>query len=245
MTNENVELVRKYRENDELCKKTIGMDLKNFRLEKLGMNRETFSRRIDYSFCTITNVENGKYYPGIDLLTRISKQGDVPLYYLLNQECRLRPKYEDYLLFQGLKEDEIVRILMRLMCEKNDLLSLYDAGMIQELCVNKEYPNPDHVGYLIRLERIKRKVTVRNLSECMGITEKKVKDMEKGNASLPLKKLYFISLLLGVPIDFFLMECIESKRHVIHYLLSDVFGGLNEREREFYVRYIDVLKYKL
>ena len=228
-----------------MCRKNIGMEIKNFRCKKMMVNRDMLSRKIDYSFCTLTNVEIGKYYPKVDLLARLTKYGNYPIYFVLNQNCHIEPQYDDIKLLKNCSDTQKIKILMRLMCERNNIIHLYNEKIIDNMCMTKEELNKDNIGYLIMLERVKKNISQKTLAEHLGVKVKKIKDIEKGNSSIPFKKIYFISFLLNVPIDYFLMECIEPKQYIINYLLTEVFEGVDDKEREFYIKYIEVLKYKM
>ncbi|MBQ3665774.1 MAG: helix-turn-helix domain-containing protein [Lachnospiraceae bacterium] len=241
----NIQIVKRYIQDDKLCRKNIGMKIKDFRQEKMMVNRDMLSRKIDYSFCTLTNVEIGRYYPKFDLLARLTKYGNYPIYFVLNQKCHIEPKYDDIRLLMDFSDEQKVKILLRLMCERNHLIHLYNEKIIDDICLTRETVNKDHVGYLIMLERVKQGISQKTLAEQLGVKVKKIKDIENGNSSIPFKKIYFISFLLNVPIDYFLMDCIESKQYIVNYLLTEVFDGLDDEERDFYIKYIELFRYKI
>ena len=244
MYQKSVETVQKYFEDDVLCKKDIGMKIKDFRCGNLFLNRDTLSRKMEYSFCTIANVETGKYYPKLEMVTRLVNVSKMPLYFVLQQPCRIRVDYNDLRAFEKCTENQRVRILMRLLCEKCGQLQLYDEKIMDDICHTKPHINPDNLGYLLMFERKRRGIGRSKLAKWLGVEEKKIGDMEKGNASVPFKKIYFISCLFEVPVDFFIMECLQSKQYIVNYLLTEVFLDADEKSHEFYRRYIETFRYK-
>lgn len=244
MDNENIKLVQKYFSDDVLCKKDIGVKIKDFRCGNMFINRDTLSRKMNYSFCTIANVETGKHYPKLDMVSKLVNISGKPLYFVLRQNCSIRADYFDFNKFEKCTDNQKVKILMRLLCEKCNRIWLYDEAVIDDLCNTKAGNNIDNLGYLVMFERERRGISRDTLGKWMGVKGKKIRDIEKGNASIPFKKIYFISCLFNAPVDFFIMESLKSKRYVINYLITEVFDRADEKSNEFYRRYIDTFKYK-
>lgn len=75
-------------------------------------------------------------------------------------------------------------------------------------------PNPidRHVGGRIRLRRTMLGLSQEKLAEELGITFQQVQKYEKGMNRVGASRLWDLSQVLGVPVDFFYMDMDESSR---------------------------------
>ena len=73
-------------------------------------------------------------------------------------------------------------------------------------------PNPIdvHVGKRLRLRRNILKITQKELAEMLGLTFQQVQKYEKGDNRVSASRLWDISQILGVPIDFFFEDIDEQ-----------------------------------
>jgi transcriptional regulator with XRE-family HTH domain len=74
------------------------------------------------------------------------------------------------------------------------------------------FPNPIdvHVGKRLRLRRNILKITQKELAEMLGLTFQQVQKYEKGDNRISASRLWDISQILGVPIDFFFEDIDEQ-----------------------------------
>lgn len=74
------------------------------------------------------------------------------------------------------------------------------------------FPNPIdvHVGKRLRLRRNILKITQKELAEMLGLTFQQVQKYEKGDNRVSASRLWDISQILGVPIDFFFEDIDEQ-----------------------------------
>lgn len=73
-------------------------------------------------------------------------------------------------------------------------------------------PNPIdvHVGKRLRLRRNILRITQKELAEMLGLTFQQVQKYEKGDNRISASRLWDISQILGVPIDFFFEDIDEQ-----------------------------------
>ncbi len=73
-------------------------------------------------------------------------------------------------------------------------------------------PNPIdvHVGKRLRLRRNILRITQKELAEMLGLTFQQVQKYEKGGNRIGASRLWDISQILGVPIDFFFEDIDEQ-----------------------------------
>jgi transcriptional regulator with XRE-family HTH domain len=65
--------------------KEIGKRIKNIRTA-LNLTQKTFAEKFNISKSSLSELENGKHKPGLDMVVSIAKEYDVNLYYLLMGE---------------------------------------------------------------------------------------------------------------------------------------------------------------
>lgn len=145
-------------------------------------------------------------------------------------------------LIENTDEKQAITILMKCMCEKYDMLHMFDKEIVEMIFDDRNRYNTKVIGYLINFEREKRSINRKQLADAINFLEKSLNNLEYGNSTVSFKALYHISIFLNVPLDFFLMGYLDSKKNVIDYLLSDLFTGTNEADKRFLRTYIFELK---
>lgn len=101
-------------------------------------------------------------------------------------------------------------------------------------------PNPidRHVGVRIRLRRCMLGLSQEKLAEELGITFQQVQKYEKGLNRVGASRLWDLSQVLGVPVDFFYMDMDESSRRKSPRNIS---SGLEVSEDEIDAFNLDIL----
>ena len=231
--------------NDEKIKKNIGHNIAKFRSDVLKRKREDFMEELECSFCTMVNIETGKSYPNFHTIKNLTKISNLPIYYftMIGYEINLDFSYRK--LISGYTDAEQIEILMHTQCEKYNMLSLYDKKMIEEMGSMEGNINYEAIGYLIRFERIKRRMSQREFADKINYTEKSLNNIETGNGKVSFKMLLCICNVLHVPMDYFLVGCLENKENAINYMLMDIFSNTKTNEREFLVRFVQLLEYRI
>jgi transcriptional regulator with XRE-family HTH domain len=62
--------------------KEIGKRIKNIRAA-LNLTQKSFSEKLNISKSSFSEIESGKYKPGLDIIVKLTKEFDVNLYYIL------------------------------------------------------------------------------------------------------------------------------------------------------------------
>lgn len=230
---------------DNIVKKIIGSSIKKYREETLKISRERFGDRIGCKYYTLENVERGVSYPDISFMTELSNNFKCPIYSFTMEGYEIQVSYMDRELLGNYPENAQMKILLRAECEKYDILHMYDKKMITGIFNKENRMTYETIGYLVRFEREKRKMSKRELADRLGFEEKSVKNFEFGNSHISFKALNKICNIMQVPMDYFLAGYLEDRNVVIDYLLMDLFNKTNEKERYFLEQFIRLMRYRL
>lgn len=230
---------------DNMFKKSIGNSIKKYREEILQITRERFGDKIGCKYYTLENVERGVSYPDINFIAELSNHCGRPIYSFIMNDYEIRVSYADRKLLGNYPAESQMDILMRTECEKYDILHMYDKIMIKKIFSKEKMMKNETIGYLVRFEREKRKMSKRELADKIGFEEKSINNFEFGNSHISFRALNKICNIMQVPMDYFLAGYLENKNVVIDYLLMDLFDKTNEKERYYLEEFIRLLKYRL
>lgn len=230
---------------DDIFKKEIGKSIKKYREEILQITRERFGDKIGCKFYTLENVERGVSYPDINFISGLSNHCGRPIYSFIMSDYEIRVSYADRKLLGSYPAETQLDILMHTECEKNDILYMYDKKMIRGIFNNEKRLRNETIGYLVRFEREKRKMSRGELAGKIGFEEKSINNFEFGNSRISFRALNKICNVMQVPMDYFLAGYLDNKNVVIDYLLMDLFKNTNEKERYFLEEFIRLLKYRI
>lgn len=233
------------RHDDERLKKNIGHNIEGYRSNVMQINREEMMEKLGCSFYTIENIETGRSFPNFEMLKRLTNVSNIPIYYFVMLDYELNVDYSYRELMSGYTEAEQIQILMYTQCEKYHMLYAYHEGMIQAMNSKEGVINYETIGYLIRFERIKRGLSPKELAEKIHCTEKSLNNIETGNGKVSFKMLLCICHVLHVPMDYFLISCLENKKNAINYMLVDIFENVNEKMKDYFRRFVSLLQYKI
>lgn len=231
--------------NDEKIKKNIGHNIAKYRNNVLKAKREGLMEALECSFCTIVNIETGKSYPSFHTIKNLTKLYNLPIYYFTMIGYEMNLDYSYRKLISGYTSAEQIEMLMHTHCEKYNMLSLYDKKRIEEMSSMEGHINYETIGYLIRFERIKRGMSLKEFADKINYTEKSLNNIETGNGKVSFKMLLCICNILHIPMDYFLVGCLENKENAINYMLMDLFADTGTSEREFLIRFVKLLEYRL
>lgn len=227
---------------DEINKKQIGNQIKQYREDVLQMSREKFGEKIGCRYYTLENVERGMSYPDINFIAELSNHCNRPVYSFVMSNFVMQLTYEDRKLVNGYPNQVQIDILMRAECEKYDILHMYDKKRVADMF--DENMKNETIGYLVRFEREKRRMPQKELAAKIGFEEKSVNNFEFGNSHISFRALNKICNLMQVPMDYFLAGYLTNKEVVIDYLLMDLFNKTTDKERYYIEEYIRLLKYR-
>ena len=231
--------------NDEKIKKSIGHNIARFRNDVLKKKREDFMEELECSFCTMVNIETGKSYPNFHTIKNLTRLSNLPIYYFTMADYEINLDYSYRKLISGYTSAEQIQILMHTQCEKYNMWSFYDNNMVEEMGSMEGKVNYEVIGYLIRFERIKRKMSQREFADKINYTVKSLNNIETGNGKVSFKMLLCICNILHIPMDYFLVGCLENKDNSVNYMLMDTFSNTETKERDFLVRFVELLEYKI
>ena len=98
----------------------------------------------------------------------------------------------------------------------------------------KKVPNPVdiHVGSRVRLRRMLIGMSQERLGELLGLTFQQVQKYEKGTNRIGASRLFQISQILGVPVQFFFDDIAED---AFHLLDNNSVGTLSEADSSPFV----------
>ncbi|MDE7433416.1 MAG: helix-turn-helix domain-containing protein [Lachnospiraceae bacterium] len=230
---------------DYLCKKKIGSSLKKYREEILQITRERFGDLIGCKYYTLENIERGVSYPDINFMTEFSNRTGSPIYPFIMGGYEVEVPCADRELIGDYPEEVQMTILLRAECEKYNILHMYDKKMIAGIFDSETRMKYETIGYLVRFEREKRGMSKKELANLLGFEEKSIHNFEYGNSHISFRALNKICNIMRVPMDYFVAGYLENKGVVIDYLLMDLFGNTNPKERNFLEQFIRLLRYRV
>ena len=228
-----------------ICKKKIGNSIKKYREEILQFTRERFADKIGCRYYTLENVERGVSYPDIEFITELSNSSGQPIYLFIMSGYEMEISCVDRNLLGNYPEEAQMNILLRAECEKYNILHMYDKKMITDIFSKEKRMKYETIGYLVRFEREKRGMSKKELADKLGFEEKSINNFEFGNSHISFRALNKICNIMQVPMDYFVAGYLESKSVAIDYLLMDLFGNTNQKERYFLEQFIRLLRYRL
>lgn len=85
-----------------------------------------------------------------------------------------------------------------------------------------------HVGARLRLRRMQLGLSQSTLGEKIGVTFQQVQKYERGNNRIGASRLWAISEVLSVPVEWFFEGLVASSTNEAHSLASDPFKQLME-----------------
>ena len=96
-------------------------------------------------------------------------------------------------------------IVQPLEIEDQELASILLPEKLKDDTVVRKTPNPIdvHVGSRVRLRRMLVGMSQEKLGEALGLTFQQIQKYEKGANRIGASRLFMISQILGVPVQFF------------------------------------------
>lgn len=229
--------------NDDLVKKGIGKRVLAYRKYSMNCSREQFTKVFDCGDSTLINVERGKCFPDLIFISKLANYSSKSVNsFVTGKDFAINVESEDMRLLERSNDKQKITILMKCLCEKNDMLHMYDRDIVNMIFDERDRFNTKVIGYLINFEREKRNISRKKLAEAINFLEKSLNNLEYGNSTVSFKALYHISEYMGVPLDFFLMGYLKDKKNIIDYLMSDLFSNTNEYDKRFIRCYLEESK---
>jgi transcriptional regulator with XRE-family HTH domain len=232
-------------QDDQANKKMIGENIMHLRKKELKMKREELTRAIDCSFYTLENIEHGRTFPKIDMIQKLATVMKQPIYTYVMKEYNLEINYEEKAIISQCSVEEQIQVLMYAEYEKYNILQLYNPDMIQAMCAKSETVNYKTIGYLIRFEREKRGMSIEKLAELLDCTKKSLQNIESANGNISFRLLLLLCNKLQIPIDYFMVGCLQEKSCAVNYLLVDLFRNITKGQQDYYQQLIRLLVYKV
>lgn len=220
--------------NDNLLKSEIGKRVLAYRKYYINCTREQFTKILDCGDTTLINVERGKTFPDLKFISELSDYSTKSVnFFIKGRNFGAHIEDDDRKILESVNDKEKIIILMKSLCEKHDILHMYDKNIINMIFDERERFNTKIIGYLINFEREKRNVSRKQLADAIDFLEKSLSNLEYGNSTVSFKALYKISEYLEVPMDFFLMGYLKDKRNVIEYLITNLFFSTDASDKRF------------
>lgn len=88
------------------------------------------------------------------------------------------------------------------------------------------------LGKRIKLCRINKNLSYKELFHLSNVSEKTLKNIESGNSGISINNLISISNALNVSIDYLLIDSLKNKSNAIQFMLNHIFEGLNSEQAE-------------
>ncbi len=84
---------------------------------------------------------------------------------------------------------------------------------LEDRCLARKEPNPIdvHVGSRVRLRRLLVGMSQEKLGEQLGLTFQQVQKYEKGTNRIGASRLFEVSRILGVPVQYFYEDLAETR----------------------------------
>lgn len=213
MNKEKIEVV--LNENTDANKKIVER-IKYYRKHVLDMPRKEFSEFVGVTTSIIENMEFGRSNPTCDFMVKLAnRSGRTINSFITSDEAKLET-------------------LMFVESIKNDIIGMYDNNIIMHIIRSKSAK----IGYLIRFQREKNKLSTEEMSNIICLQKKSVYNIETDNSRISFENLRRICEVLNIPMDYFFMSKLENKEIVIRYLLKDILGDLDKDNRDLMKTYI-------
>ena len=232
------------KDENEQNKQAVGKSIMAFREIYVSENRTLSANYLNCSLNALQNAENGSNYPSFDVLTKLGAYTQHFIWEIFEEGYKVSADIYDVRSLAECEEKERFVILLRVLCDKYNILSEYNHNYVMRLCEEQEHFDRQLTGYLIRIECARKNISEKKIAQVLGIKERRFKDMEKGFGSITPETLITISKRLDTPIDFFLCYFPKMRSKTIKYLESEIFKDLSRRERIYLQKYIEALIYK-
>lgn len=218
----------------------IGTKIKMYRKIKLKVSREEFTVDVTDKFCSIENIECGRSMPEIGFMVNLSNKYGEPVSAFI--DTGFRHKDEIYRQYPVEGADDLIKlkIMQQVNIEKYCRL----RGKPMEDFVSPDIKNGflyENMGRLIHNERVKKGLGSYKLAESIGMTRKSILNLEKANNRMSMYTLYRICSILRVPLDYILVDGLKNKETAIKYLIADTFWDVNEKEKNYLVKYMQIV----
>lgn len=231
MNKEKIEVV--LNENTDANKKIVER-IKYYRKHVLDMPRKEFSEFVGVTTSIIENMEFGRSNPTCDFMVKLANRSGRTINSFITSDEPYIIEISDKELLSGISDEAKLETLMFVESIKNDIIGMYDNNIIMHIIRSKSAK----IGYLIRFQREKNKLSTEEMSNIICLQKKSVYNIETDNSRISFENLRRICEVLNIPMDYFFMSKLENKEIVIRYLLKDILGDLDKDNRDLMKTYI-------
>lgn len=220
---------------DKSLVKDICQNIKLYRqIQYPDTKRMDFYIGITDSEDIVSKIESGRNMPKAEFLLKLSKKYNVTADYFVKSGFHFSKDYSkitnilDTMAINS--KYQFMQKINYLKCEIFTTIDPFDLKVI-----NIYETGIKLRGKILHNTRIKRNMTIPELSRLINRAESTIARMEDGSGSTSLYTWIEISKLFHIPIDYFLFTDLDnyepSVNLVIDYLIHDTFYDLDEEQR--------------
>jgi|GEM_PF-3080396 len=101
------------------------------------------------------------------------------------------------------------------------------------------------LGTVIREARIKKKLSITELAEKVGVTNKHIRNIETDNAKVGVVTLIKIIYILNISLDTIVADVLKEKKNIEEYSEENFFENYNLYNKKCIIGALEILKNNL